>query len=139
MKSLHKALEADRDMVMFLSRPRGDDVIKFTHESLDYVTTREEKTETEYIKGNVTRFNVLSNHGRMYSDIEKRVISFFIPHDDARLKSLALASMKSKVDGDDGKLYFKVTKIMSAHSVVKRYQVYDILRASDMNMLRASD
>ena len=139
MKHLHKALEADRKMTMVLSRPRGADILLFTHDSLDYVTTREEKTESEYIRGNVTRFNVLSNHGRMYSDPEQRVVSFFIVQEDARLKSLAIASMKSKVDGDDGKLYFKVTKIVSAHGVVKRYHVQDILRAGDMDLLRSSD
>jgi len=139
MKSFHKALEADRSMTMVLSRPRGSDVLMFNHHSLDYVTTREEKAESEYIKGNVTRFNVLSNHGRMYSDVEKRVISFVIPFDDSRLESLALDSMQSKVKGEDAKLYFKVVKIVSAHGVTKRYQVHDILNSADVNELRASD
>lgn len=132
MKSLHKALEANRTMTMFLSRPRGEDVIKFTHESLDYVTTREEQTESEYIRGNVTRFSIISDHGRMYSDIERRIISFVLAYEDSRLSSLALASMKDKVDGDEGKMFFKVTKVVSAQGIVKRYLVHDILRADEV-------
>ncbi|MFJ1471057.1 DUF7946 domain-containing protein [Massilia orientalis] len=131
MKSLHKSLEADRSMTMYLSRPRGDDIIKFTHDSLDYVTTREELTETKYITGNVTRFNVLSNHGRIYSDVEKRVLSFVLAESDTRLSGLAITSMQAKNDGDDGKMHFKVGKIISAQGVTKRYKVYDILPMDD--------
>ena len=57
MASLHKSISRDRNMVMYVNRPRVGDVLKLDAASLDHVTTREEQVETDYILGNVTRYN----------------------------------------------------------------------------------
>ncbi|PJJ20743.1 hypothetical protein CLU90_4004 [Janthinobacterium sp. 67] len=131
MQGLHKSIARDRSMVMYLSRPRVGDVLKLDATSLDYVTTREEQVETGYILGNVTRYSVISDLGRLYSDNDNRIISFrFADSEESRLKGLAIDSMRSKVDGEAGKLHFKVSKVVSAQGVVKRYIVHDILKAT---------
>lgn len=128
MQLLHKAIRRDASVVAYLYRPRVGDVLKLTSASLDYVTTREEQTETEYILGNVTRFNVLSHFGRLFSNEEGHVVSFELANpSDQRVRGLAINSMKDHNDGGDGKVHLKVSKVVSAQGVVKRYIVHDIL------------
>lgn len=128
MQLIHRAIAKDRDITIFLNRPRMDDTLKLNHETLDYVTTREEQTETEYIVGNITRVNVLSHFGRLFSDEEGRVVSFELANpDDHRVRGLSLKSMQEHNDGNAGKMHLKVSKIVSAQGVVKRYVIHDIL------------
>ena len=72
--------------------------------------------------------NVLSQFGRLFSDEEGRVISFELANpDDKRVRGLALKSMQNHNEGETGKMHLKVTKIVCAQGVVKRYVVHDIL------------
>lgn len=129
MQSLHKPIARDRRMVMYLNRPRVGDVLMLDENSLDYVTTREEQVETDYIIGNVTRYSIVSDLGRLFSDRDERIISFkFADAEESRLKGLAIDSMRSRVDGEAGKMHFKVSKVVSAQGIVKRYIVHDILK-----------
>lgn len=128
MQLMHRAVARDSNVTVFLSRPRVGDALKFGQDTLDYVSTREEQTETEYIIGNITRVNVLSHFGRLFSDEEGRVVSFELAHpDDTRVRGLSLKSMQEHNEGNAGKMYLKVSKIVSAQGVVKRYIVHDIL------------
>ncbi len=127
MAELHKSIVRDKNVTIFLHRPRIGDIVTLNSESLDYVTTREEQIETEYIVGNVTRFNVLSDFGRLFSDEENQVMSFQLKDDDPRIRGLAVKSMQEHTKGESGKLHFKVSKIVNARGYVKRYIVYDIL------------
>lgn len=128
MQLIHRAISHDNAIRAFLYRPRIGDSLELTSDTLDYVSTREEQTHTEYILGNITRVNVLSQFGRLFSDEEGRVISFELAHpDDTRVRGLALKSMQSHNEGGTGKMHLKVTKIVSAQGVVKRYIVHDIL------------
>lgn len=128
MQLIHRAIAKDSNITIFLNRPRVGDALTLNHETLDYVTTREEQTETEYISGNITRVNVLSHFGRLFSDEEGRVISFELANpDDHRVRGLSLKSMQEHNDGNAGKMHLKVSKIISAQGVVKRYVIHDIL------------
>lgn len=128
MHLMHKAIARDKLVRIYLNRPRVGDELTLTSETLDYVSVREEQIETEYIRGNVTRVNVLSHFGRLFSDAEGRVISFELKNpDDRRVRGLSLKSMQDHNDGKPGKVNLKVSKIVSAQGVVKRYVVHDIL------------
>lgn len=128
MSLIHKAITRDPTMKIFFNRPRVGDAIKLDQNTLDFVTTREEQTETEYISGNITKVNILSHFGRLYSDDEEKVISFALQNpDDNRVRGLSLKSMQEHNDGQTGKVFLKVSKIVSAQGVVKRYVVHDIL------------
>lgn len=128
MQLIHRAIAHDRSIKAFLSRPRVGDSLELTSDTLDYVSIHEKQTQTEYIHGNITLVNVLSQFGRLFSDEEGRVISFELANpDDKRVRRLALKSMQSHNDGGTGKMHLKVMKIVSAQGVVKRYVVHDIL------------
>lgn len=128
MQLMHRAIDRDKSIRAFLSRPRVGDLLELSSATLDYVSVREEQTETEYILANITRVNVLSQFGRLFSDEEGRVISFELANqDDKRVRGLALKSMQNHNEGESGKVHIKVSKIVSAQGVVKRYVVHDIL------------
>ena len=128
MQYMHKSIAHDKTVKIYLNRPRVGDELTLSAETLDYVSVREEQTDTEYIVGNVTRVNILSHFGRLFSDAESRVISYELKNsDDRRVRGLALKSMQAHNDGNPGKVHLKVSKIVSAQGVVKRYVVHDIL------------
>lgn len=92
---LHRPIVREKTATIFLARPRVGDVIRFDRNTLDFVTTREEQTETGYIEGNVTRFNVLSNFGRLFSDEERKVVSYNLANpDDRRVRDLAVSASR---------------------------------------------
>lgn len=62
-----------------------------------------------------------------FSDEEGRVVSFELANpDDNRVKGLALKSMQEHNDGNAGKVHLRVSKVVSAQGIVKRYVVHDI-------------
>jgi hypothetical protein len=128
MQDLHKPIVRDVNSKIFLERPRVGDVLEFNHETLAYVTNRFEKTEILTITGNVTRFNVLSDFGRFYSDLDERTVSFKFGGDNKSEKQrlIILESMKDGVRGESGKLKFHVSKIMNSQDFVKCYVVHEI-------------
>lgn len=131
LQKLHKTISRSKDVQIFINRPHVGDQITFTKESLDYVTTREEKNDTEYILGNATKFNVITGFGRIYSDEDKKTVSFSLNDlEDTRVKNLILWSMKNRVNNESDKLHFKVTKIVSSNNIVKKYIIYDALKVS---------
>lgn len=127
MHLIHRSIARDSKITIHLNRPRVGDMLSLSQETLDYVTTREETTQTEYIIGNITRVNILSQFGRLFSDEEGRVVSFELANpDDNRVKGLALKSMQEHNDGNAGKVHLRVSKVVSAQGIVKRYVVHDI-------------
>lgn len=128
LRDMHKPISRDKEIAIFINRPRIGDVLKLDAETLDYVTTREEQVDLEYIIGNITRTSVVSEFGRLFSDDENRILSFeFQNPNDRRAKDLALRSMSEFNQGRDGKFYIKVTKVLNARGAVKRYIVHDLL------------
>lgn len=128
MQNLHRAIASNNDVKVFINRPKVSDVLQFDKNTLDYVTTRDESTETEYIVGNITRSNVLSVFGRLFSNEEGRVVSFsFANGENRRVRDLAIKSMQEHEKESKGKMNLLVSKVMNAHGVVKRYIIHDIL------------
>lgn len=128
MQKIHEPIKRESEVKIILMRPRIGDILTLDQASLDYVTVRDKQESTSYIVGNVTRYNVLSDFGRLYSDKEGRVISFSMANrNDARVRSLAIKSMQEKAHDEEGKMNFKVSAVVSAQDVVKRYIVHDIL------------
>lgn len=128
MYLIHKAIMSDEKVKIFFNRPRVGDTLALDISTLDYVTVRDIEAESVYIVGNVTKLSVLSHYGRLFSDEEKKVVSFALAHpDDHRLKGLSLRSMQEYNDGLPGKVNLRVKKVVSANGVIKRYIVEDIL------------
>ncbi|WP_206201813.1 hypothetical protein, partial [Pseudomonas viridiflava] len=82
---------SDDKVKIFFNRPRVGDALALDTDTLDYVTIRDVQAESVNIVGNVTKLSVLSHFGRLFSDEERKVVSFALAHlDDHRLKGLSL-------------------------------------------------
>jgi hypothetical protein len=130
MQDIHKPILRDSKAKIFLARPRIGDILELNKSTLDYVTTRTEKTKVFDLTGNVTRYNVLSDFGRLFSDAEGRVISFRLADpDDNDMKQKVVQSMQDHVSGKPGKLRFGVSQVVSSQGQVRRYIVHRISKA----------
>lgn len=124
LQNLHKAIAKDQSVNIYLERPRVGDLINFNVSTLGFVTTREENKNQFTIEGNVTKFNVLSDFGRFFSDHDNRVMSFRLASENKTMQKLALQSMQDFVNNEGGKVELDVTPVLSAQSVIKRYVVH---------------
>lgn len=130
MRELQRPITTDETVSITLARPRKGDVLTMNSHTRDFVTVREVKSEKRTIQGNITRFNVLSDFGRLYSDDDGKVISFEISGSSGtRVKKLVVDSMARRVDGRTGKLILKVSSVESAQGIVKRYVIHDAQQA----------
>jgi hypothetical protein len=127
MLEMHRPIVKNSSMKIFVSRPRGPDAIMLNQSTLRYVETREIPSKIETITGNVTKFNVLSDFGRIYSDEEQRTISFRLSSQiDRASKQLLLDSMKAVVDDKSGRLVFRTRRVVNAQDETKRYIIQTV-------------
>lgn len=127
IKKLHRTIKSNPDIKIYFERPRVGDFFELNKETLDFVTTTDETIEQEEITGNITRFNSISDFGRLYSDEVGFIVSFRIAEkNNKRVRLLAVKSMKEMIEGNDGKLKLRVTKILNTKGMVKKYIVHDI-------------
>lgn len=128
MINLHKPIASDPARIsLVLSRKHVGDIMTLDEKTNEYVNVRAESEDDEYVVGNVTKFNILTNYGRVFDDKLRRVVSFKAIEDPShRLRSMITKSMHERVNGRKGKLHFLVRRIENAMGTVKRYVVYDI-------------
>lgn len=127
MLELHKPVARDSKVKIFLARPRVGDMLTLNKDTLAFVNTRTENSEILTFTGNVTRFNVLSDFGRLFSNSEQRVVSFKIAEaEHNKMQKLVIQSMKDRVEGKGGKLTFQASQVLSSQGLVKRYVVHSI-------------
>ncbi|PUA17201.1 hypothetical protein [Glaciimonas sp. PCH181] len=127
MAKLQRPIKTDSNMTMILARPRIGDIMTLDSDTLLYVSTLKEASESQNITGNVTKFSILSGFGRLYDDELKHTVSFQAVEDPSqRLKSLLVKSMQQRLKGEGGKLSFQVRAVTNAQSKVKRYIVLDV-------------
>jgi hypothetical protein len=105
-----------------MERPRSE-LLTFNQETLSWVRTRDENPVPEDIIGNITRYNVLSQNGRLYDYGLERTVPFKpnpngIASDDS---SLLTWSMDQLNNGFPGALNLSVKRIRSAQGNTKRY------------------
>jgi hypothetical protein len=132
MAKMQRPIETDSKISLILARPRLGDIMTLDSNSLLYVTTSKESSETENITGNVTKFNILSGFGRLYDDELQRTVSFQSIEDPSqRLKTLLVKSMQQRLKGKKGKLNFLVRTINNAQLTVKRYIVHDAIEIDE--------
>jgi hypothetical protein len=128
LAEVHSPITHDERCQIILARPRVGDVLLLDQSSLDYLKNQVEDTQRFTISANVTKFNLLSGYGRLYSDIDGEIISFKLEHnEDQRVRDLVIKSMSQKSGGNAGKMNFLVTATRSVHGIVKKYKVFDVL------------
>lgn len=127
MEELHKPISTDASMTLVLARPYVGDQLTLNHNSLAYVSTREETVEQEVISGNTTKFNIITGFGRLYSDDLRRTISFQMSESTtSSMKQLVVASMHDSIERNGKKIKFLVTSVINAADQIKRYHVHGV-------------
>lgn len=127
LKQAHRPIEEWGDMLILLKRRRVGEVIEMNNEMLKSVSLSTESNQTVDVIGNVTRYNILSGIGRLYDDAEGRTVSFKMKENTSDAKrSMITESLHEAQTSHDGKLVFKVRRVLSSKGVVRRYIVEDV-------------
>lgn len=131
LEQAHRPIKQDEKVVISLKRSRSGEVIRLNDDTLKSVSLRTEPNTTVNIKGNVTRYNIISGYGRFYDDALERTVSFKISDDiPAQQKRLLTWSMHHAQETQgEGKILVDAKKVLTAHSGVKRYLVTRIKQA----------
>ena len=128
LEQAHRPIAKDESVIRSLKRQRVGDIVRFDSESLKSVSLRSDDVVTENIKGNVTRYNILSGYGRFYDDDLERTVSFKVTDEvSAVQKQLLTWSLHhAQEEEGEGKILFDAKKIETARGVIKRYLVTNI-------------
>ncbi len=131
LEQAHRPIVKDNDVTITLKRQRVGEVIKFDSNSLASVSSKEASEITENIRGNVTRYNILSGYGRFYDDGLGRTVSFKISDVvTAAQKTWLTWSLHHAQDQEGGgKINFHARQVHSARGFLKRYIVTGIYQA----------
>lgn len=125
LEQAHRPIKQNPEMVIALKRQRVGEVVRLGAETLKSVSLRTEPEVTENIKGNITRYNILSGYGRFYDDDLERTVSFKVEEDvSSTQKQLLTWSMHYAQESEGGgKIWIDAKRILTARGVVKRYVV----------------
>lgn len=128
LEQAHRPIKKDDNVVISIKRQRIGDVIRLDAESLEKVSLRVENEVERNIKGNVTRYNILSGYGRFYDDDLDRTISFKIGDEvSSAQKQLLTWSMHYAQEAEGGgKLLIDARRVITSKGVTKRYLVSNI-------------
>ena len=131
LEQAHRPIKKNPEMVIALKRQRMGEVVRLDVETLKSVSLRTEAEVTENIKGNVTRYNILSGYGRFYDDALEKTVSFKVEEDvSSTQKKLLTWSMHYAQETDvGGKILIDAQRILTAKGAVKRYVVSRIQQA----------
>lgn len=131
LEQAHRPIKKNPEMVIALKRQRIGEVVRLDAETLQSVSLRTEPEITENIKGNVTRYNILSGYGRFYDDELEKTVSFKVEEDiSSTQKQLLTWSMHYAQENEGGgKIVIDAQRILTAKGVVKRYVVSRIQQA----------
>lgn len=122
MQELHRPIRSDRNIRMEVSRARVGKIIELNERSLEYVTTHTETDLVDDLSVNVTRYNLLSGYGRLFDDLEQKVVSFNVSDNFSENERRLLTwSMDTRAQGQDGKILVDARRILDARGNVRRY------------------
>lgn len=131
LEQAHRPIKKNPEMVIALKRQRVGEVIRLDAETLQNVSLQTESQITENIKGNVTRYNILSGYGRFYDDNLGKTVSFKVEDDvSSTQKQLLTWSLHFAQETEGaGKILIDAKRILTAKGIVKRYIVSNIQQA----------
>lgn len=126
LEEVHRPIRQDREIVLSVTRPRGEPLAVFDADTLQYLIPTTVPAPHE-ISGNVTKYNSLSGWGKFFDSIEGRTISFNIDlNSSERQKSLITWSLHENNMHRDGTLYLKANAVITSTGRIKRYIVHGV-------------
>ncbi len=128
LEQAHRPIKKDDAVIISFNRQRVGEVINLDVETLSSVSLRTDNEITPNIKGNVTRYNILSGYGRFYVDSLDKTVSFKIGDEViSNQKQLLTWSLHYAQEAEGGgKLFFDAKRIITAKGHIKRYLVSSI-------------
>lgn len=126
LQQLHRPILSDSNIEIEIKRPKKGVVLKFNKTTLDYVMFQDDPLFKENVKGNVTKYNILSGIGRFYDDELKKTVSFHSDDlDDEQNKILSQSLHNSNGNNSGGKILIDIDIIKSNSGYIKRYLIKD--------------
>lgn len=123
---MQKTIKNNPDAKIYIERPMVGDILSLDSATFNYVSETIIESRKFNIIGNVTTFNILSDFGRMYSDQDKKLISFNLSEPKDRIRDLATKSMNDFTKKLPGKVVFTVSKVTNKSGILRRYIVHDV-------------
>jgi hypothetical protein len=121
LSQFHRPIEANETMTIKITKSRTKEELIFTRETLDYVTTTEDPELETKIKGNVTRYNILTGNGRFYVDKFKKTVSFSLDSDVSSTEKQYLTQSMHRVNsGHPGKIFVDADNVTNKANETKR-------------------
>ncbi|WP_439184763.1 hypothetical protein [Carboxylicivirga taeanensis] len=140
LQQMHRPITRDSDMKIQVRRPRVGKVIQFDFNTKEFVSSINEVGRRSGIKGNVTKYNIITGYGRIYVDELNRTIPFNIDRKELTLlqESIIKWSLYQSSAND-----YEVSKILITARVIndKQNQVkrYTIVKASKFESNEANE
>jgi hypothetical protein len=130
--SIHRPIQQNRNIQLVVNRPRVGDILKFNSNSLDYVSQTTEGAFERNVKGNITKYNILGIHGRLYLDSAEKTVPFIL---DASVtpeeKRLLTWSMDQYSLRFPSKLSLDIRPELSANREIKRVHIFAVRHVID--------
>lgn len=128
LEQAHRLIKNNPEMVTTLEIQRSEEVIRLDSGTLNSLTQRTESFLTRNIKGNVTRYNMLTGNGRFYDELLGKTVSFKIEVDvDYAQKQLLTWSLHFAQETEgEGKILIDAKRVITGKNVVKQYLVSNI-------------
>lgn len=139
LEELHRPIKRQPVIEIKVTKPRGEALIRLDDETRQYVSTRTQGDDVNNLKGNVTRYNILSGFGRFYNDGDGVTVPFNLAEDlPAREVQLISWSLDQANRGSSGKVLFDVVPVVNARGIVRRYLVKAVRDVPPDNHQRAA-
>ncbi|MBU2872663.1 hypothetical protein [Marinobacter salexigens] len=128
LEQAQRPIKKNNGVVITIKRQKIGEVVRLDSETLEKVSLKTDNDITSNIKGNVTRYNILSGYGRLYIDELDRTVSFKIEEGVSSMqKQLLTWSMHYAQETEGGgKLLFDAKCTRTARGVIKRYLITNV-------------
>jgi len=125
IKDMHRPIQSEPDEVRLnIVRPRVGVVLLFNESTLEYLSAPSDNDHEISVSGNVTRYNIISGHGRFYDDEQQKTIAFQVINElNKRNRELITWSLDARNRGEEGKLEMDVLPARGRRGEVLRYVV----------------
>lgn len=126
LQEFHAPIHGDNRISIQIKKPRGEVILELNNDTYNYVTSINEGGVRLDIRGNVTKYNILSGYGRFYDEIEDKTIPFHLSKEMTTAKKGVLTrSLHFAGQQAEGKILIDAQVILTKLNQVKRYIIID--------------
>lgn len=126
MQELHAPINGDRRITIQIKKPRGEVIMELNTDTYNYVSTVNEGEIRLNLRGNVTKYNIVSGYGRFFDENEGKTIPFHLSREmTTAKKGLLTASLHNAGQRAEGTILIDAKVILTRTNQVKRYIIID--------------